>query len=123
MEQYIENPSIVNVNKLPPRAYNIPDSSQSLNGEWDFNFGYSFTDALQQVQEQSVECKDKIKVPGHWQLQGFGDPIYTNIQFPFPVNPPYALTNNPTGTYCKHFKINKDKLNPDDYYRLNLMVS
>lgn len=30
-----------------------------------------------------------IIVPGHWQLQGYGAPIYTNVQYPFNVNPPF----------------------------------
>ncbi|KAF2836367.1 glycoside hydrolase family 2 protein [Patellaria atrata CBS 101060] len=46
-----------------------------------------------------------IQVPGHWQLQGFGNPHYTNVVFPFPVCPPYVPTENPTGTYRHSFLV------------------
>ena len=29
-----------------------------------------------------------IKVPSNWELQGYGQPIYTNIVYPFPVTYP-----------------------------------
>jgi beta-galactosidase/beta-glucuronidase len=30
---------------------------------------------------------DEILVPGNWQTQGFGLPMYTNVQYPFPIDP------------------------------------
>ena len=42
---------------------------------------------------------DPIAVPGHWQLQGYGAPAYTNIRYPFPVDPPRVPDANPTGEY------------------------
>lgn len=51
---------------------------------------------------------DSIPVPSHWVLQGdgaFGRPIYTNIQFPFPIDPPYVPDENPTGDYRRHFHV------------------
>lgn len=46
-----------------------------------------------------------INVPGHWQLQGYGKPHYTNVIYPFPVCPPHVPTENPTGTYRKTFHV------------------
>lgn len=46
-----------------------------------------------------------INVPGHWQLQGFGRPQYTNVVYPFPVCPPFVPTENPTGTYRRSFYV------------------
>lgn len=47
-----------------------------------------------------------IKVPGNWQLQGFPDiPIYTNVHYPFPANPPFVPEQNPTGCYRTNFRI------------------
>jgi beta-galactosidase len=51
---------------------------------------------------------EPITVPGHWQLQGYGAPQYTNIKFPFPVNPPYVPVQNPTGCYRKRFAVDDD---------------
>jgi beta-galactosidase len=54
---------------------------------------------------------DSIPVPSHWVLQGdgaYGRPIYTNIQFPFPIDPPHVPDENPTGDYRRHFDIPAD---------------
>jgi beta-galactosidase len=50
------------------------------------------------------EWKD-IVVPGHWQLQGYGRPQYTNVIFPFPVDPPYVPSENSTGVHERKFTI------------------
>jgi beta-galactosidase len=33
----------------------------------------------------------EIAMPGHWQLQGFDVPIYTNTMYPFTFDPPFAI--------------------------------
>jgi beta-galactosidase/evolved beta-galactosidase subunit alpha len=40
-----------------------------------------------------------MAVPSHWQLHGYGAPQYTNIVYPFPVDPPFVPSENPTGCY------------------------
>lgn len=47
----------------------------------------------------------QIKVPSNWEMQGHGQPIYTNFQYPFPVNPPFVAKANPTGCYRISFTI------------------
>ncbi len=44
---------------------------------------------------------DTLAVPSHWQLHGYGRPAYTNVSYPFPVEPPYVPTENPTGDYVR----------------------
>ena len=46
-----------------------------------------------------------VDVPGNWQLQGFDRPIYTNVKYPFPTNPPVVPANNPTGCYTTAFSV------------------
>ena len=49
---------------------------------------------------------ESIPVPSHWVLTGDGrrgHPIYTNIQFPFPTEPPFVPDENPTGDYRRRF--------------------
>jgi beta-galactosidase len=41
-------------------------------------------------------------------LNGYGGPIYTNLQYPFAVDPPRVPTENPTGDYRKAFDIPSD---------------
>ena len=38
-------------------------------------------------------------MPSHWQLHGYGSPAYTNVVYPFPVEPPHVPDENPTGDY------------------------
>ena len=49
-------------------------------------------------------------VPGNWQLQGFDRPIYTNVKYPFPCDPPRVPEDNPTGCYHRTVTIAKDWL-------------
>lgn len=105
-----ENPQIFQRNKLPPRAYFIPKTSLSLNGRWRFNFAPSpllAPDPAGDGHDEPTEWTT-ITVPGHWQLQGHGSPNYTNTIFPFPVDPPFVPTQNPTGTYHRSFTVPPD---------------
>lgn len=110
------NPNVVQRNRLPSRAYHIPSTSLLLNGEWSFN--YSLTPAgapdpavYSKIFEMKLrvpldETQAKwapIKVPGHWQLQGYGRPHYLNIPYPFPCCPPFTPSENATGTYRRDF--------------------
>ena len=78
-----------------------------LNGEWDFAWYAN----PEQVPTDFGSIKwDKIRVPGNWQLQGYGKPIYTNIDYPFDVNPPFinGVNGNPVGIYRKEFILPAD---------------
>ena len=57
------------------------------------------------------------RLPGHWQLQGYGHPHYTNINYPFPANPPFVPSENPTGLYETEFSV-PDHWRNDVLYRL-----
>ena len=47
-----------------------------------------------------------IQVPGSWELQGFDSPIYTDVAYPFPANPPHVPTDyNPVGAYVREFTV------------------
>lgn len=129
MEKYIEDINILGVHKLDGRAYNIPTTSQCLNGEWDFKLRDNVYDALEDAKEIGVDglssdsnsggAFSPITVPGHWQLQGHGAPQYTNMVFPFAVNPPFVPTDNPTGVYTVQFKPEWKKIgDKDDNYRI-----
>lgn len=47
-------------------------------------------------------------VPSNWQLHGFDHPIYTNVTYPFPLDPPLVPMENPTGCYRMFFHIPKE---------------
>ncbi|KAF3386840.1 Beta-galactosidase [Penicillium rolfsii] len=109
-----ENPRVFQRNKLAARAFYIPDTSLSLNGRWDFHYALSPFLAPEvdshPNSDSSVDPKEwtSITVPGHWQVQGHGQPNYTNTVFPFPCDPPRVPSQNPTGTYRRSFTIPSD---------------
>jgi len=76
----------------------------TLSGIWKFSFSPTAFGAAspEEVGEDVSDWAD-IAVPGHWALQGWGRPWYTNQFYPFPVAPPEAPQDNPTGTYLLDF--------------------
>ena len=105
LESVLSNPKIVEINRLDSRAYYLPcDSTLSLNGNWDFNYSQSPLEAPLPL-DKNAEFPNKLTVPGHWQLQGHGKPHYTNVVFPFAVDPPNPPSQNPTGTYRRTFVV------------------
>ena len=48
---------------------------------------------------------DEIPVPSHWQLEGHGRPQYTNVAYPFPVDPRKVPSENPTGCYRREVEV------------------
>ncbi|XP_050381024.1 uncharacterized protein LOC126798186 isoform X2 [Argentina anserina] len=52
-----------------------------------------------------LRCHESIEVPSNWQMHGFDRPIYTNVVYPFPLDPPFVPVDNPTGCYRTEFVI------------------
>ena len=50
----------------------------------------------------------QVAVPGNWTLQGYGAPQYTNLQMPFPEEPPTVPEANPTGIYATSVEVPSD---------------
>lgn len=99
------NEAVFRRNALPARSYFIPETSLLLNGSWDFHYAPTILEAPEPEAPRDEAAWSKLNVPGHWQLQGYGKPWYTNVQFPIPVCPPYVPTENPTGTYRRSFHV------------------
>ncbi|MEV0412954.1 sugar-binding domain-containing protein [Streptomyces sp. NPDC050448] len=51
-------------------------------------------------------------VPSHWQLHGYGRPIYVNIAYPIPVDPPFVPDENETGDYRRTFDLPATRAGP-----------
>ncbi|WP_371778877.1 glycoside hydrolase family 2 TIM barrel-domain containing protein [Streptosporangium subroseum] len=85
---------------------------RSLNGLWRFRLSPTASTAEDFAAEDFDDGGwDGIPVPSHWVLQGdgaYGRPIYTNVQFPFPIDPPHVPDENPTGDYRRHFDVPAD---------------
>jgi beta-galactosidase len=122
-----ENPSILGINKEPAHSHfipypdiptamaNDPDLSSfylPLNGVWKFHYADKPGDRPTAFYRDDYDVSRwaDITVPGNWELQGFGVPIYTDTAYPFPSDPPrIPHDDNPVGSYRRSFAI------PDDW--------
>ena len=83
---------------------------QLLNGTWKFYFTESYTQLPANITDPAISTADwkDIKVPGNWEMQGFGTAIYTNHGYEFqPRNPqpPQLPENTPVGVYRRDITI------------------
>ena len=102
-----ENTYKTSENRLPQRPYYIPKGEAEyilLNGIWKFKYFYRDIDATGEITSW-----DSISVPSSWQTEGFEEPNYTNINFPFPCDPPYVPNDNPCGVYEREFVLDELK--------------
>ncbi len=81
-----------------------------LSGTWRFHFAARPDLAPEGAEAVDFDDSgwDTIAVPGHWVLQGrddWGRPIYTNVNYPFPVEPPFVPDDNPTGDHRVDFEL------------------
>jgi beta-galactosidase len=93
---------------LPPRPeFDTGYPRQRLDGQWRFAYSTTAVTALADPAGTDVDDSTwpEIAVPGHFQLQGYGRPWYTNVDYPFPVEPPQVPSQNPTGTYRHAFDL------------------
>ncbi len=118
-----ENPEIFAINVEEPRATCLPYSSEEqavknlyeaspfyflLSGNWKFNWSPNPAQRPNDFYKESYNVAhwDEIEVPSNWELKGYGIPIYTNITYPFPKNPPFiSHDDNPVGSYRRFFQL------------------
>ncbi|MDP4133767.1 MAG: glycoside hydrolase family 2 TIM barrel-domain containing protein, partial [Bacillota bacterium] len=112
-----ENISKMSENRMPQRAYYIPydtlekalagkketsDYYKLLNGKWNFKYFKRDIDV-----PEKIDFKDMIDVPGVWQNFGYDNHWYTNVNYHFPVDPPFVPDDNPCGVYSRDFVIDE----------------
>ena len=105
-----ENPTITGLNKEPAHCTLMPyadiesalegqrESSpfyRSLNGKWRFNWVRKPADRPKDFYQTDYDVSgwDEIPVPSNWQMHGYGRPIYLNMTYPYPANPPYIRSD------------------------------
>lgn len=83
-----------------------------LNGNWKFYYSINPDHRPVNFFEQDYPCTGwgDITVPGHIQLQGYGQPQYVNTMYPWDghheLRPPEIPTDhNPVGSYVKYFNV------------------
>lgn len=92
----------------PPRTAFASDAAQlALDGMWRFRLMPTADGTGDGFEQPGFDDGrwDRLPVPSHWQLHGYGAPAYTNVRYPFPVDPPYVPDENPTGDYRAAFDL------------------
>lgn len=130
---YHKELSSLHVGCEAPRAYYIPfadipsakttDREQSayfrnLCGEWDFRYYASFEDLEPAFPAEPL--RETMTVPFCWQVtqrEGYDPPLYSNLKYPFPLDPPHVPQENPCGHYRRIVTLGEGE--PDGQYYLN----
>ena len=123
-----ENPRVVGINKEEyhstltlPSGKSSCEEIVSLNGRWKFYWSPDPQSRPSDFYKNNFDVSgwDNISVPGTWQLQGYGKPIYTNWTYPFKKDQPkvtgeppkhfFSYENrNPVGSYVTTFDVSED---------------
>ena len=118
-----------------PRAYFVPYQSveyaknddrtksayfKSLCGDWSFRYFESFEDIDEDFTKETEDSfsDETITVPSNWQMyldRGYDVPQYTNINYPFPKDPPHVPSKNPCGLYTRKFYVSEEFVKEETY--------
>lgn len=129
--KWLSDVSIYQVNRLPAHSdhtyYETKEQAReggpmkwrhSLNGSWKFHYAANVQSRPQSFYRTDMDCSGwgTIQVPGHIQLQGYGNPQYVNTMYPWDglsaVRPPeIPEDHNPVGSYVKTFTVPENMKN------------
>ena len=125
-----ENTKVLGINKLPYHStLQLPSKEKdckeivSLDGQWKFHWSKNPDERPKGFQnvDYDVSDWDEITVPGNWQTQNFGTPIYININYPFVRNRPSVTSEppkdwtayenrNPVGSYVTFLDVDDEMI-------------
>lgn len=126
LPNYHRNLEVLHYNCEEPRAYYVPFASfegakkgqrskseylKTLCGEWSFKW-YPTVYDVEDIETYDVNCadNDRIDVPSSWQTylgRGYDTPNYTNVRYPFPIDPPHIPDDIPCGLYMREFTLSE----------------
>ncbi|WP_420820305.1 glycoside hydrolase family 2 TIM barrel-domain containing protein [Specibacter cremeus] len=98
---------------IRPRArFDSGLPARSLNGTWRFHLAASLAGAPEGIEAEDFDdaAWADLPVPSNWNLHGHGRPAYTNVVFPFPLDPPHAPDANQIGDHRLDFDASPDFL-------------
>lgn len=133
-----QNPELFEINRQPARCTSLSFPSSKtiqkgletpnqiyLDGEWDFHWVAKPADRPEgfHTPEFVTEGWKKIIVPGHWELQGYGVPIYAPFHMPPSLRkrnlPNIDPEDNPVGSYRQTFTLPKEWKDKEIYLQFD----
>ncbi|MGN6440128.1 MAG: glycoside hydrolase family 2 TIM barrel-domain containing protein [Agriterribacter sp.] len=135
-----ENPQLVSQNTMAPHAWFIPYATvrgamakqqlspflKSLDGVWKFQLSNTPQERPQDFFKNNYDVSkwSNIKVPANWQTEGFDKFIFTDVEYPFPPNPPFVPKDfNPVGSYKRNFTVPANWKGKNIFIRLGAVNS
>lgn len=130
--KYYEDLKVLHQNTMPNRAYYVPAAKRLsdpvqgreesgrfvlLSGEWKFRYFDSIYDVKEEFFREGYDTGnfERVTVPGVWQNYGYDRHQYTNVRYPFPMDPPYVPHENPCGEYVRTFTYHREESAPRAY--------
>lgn len=124
-----EDQSLLQRNREPARAAFRHEQSLSLDGEWKFNWTKTPDEQPENffLPDFNDSSWGLFPVPGDWEMNGFGTPIYCSSGYTFKIQPPYVMEEpkqkytsfierNPTGCYRRTFSL------PDNWHDSEVFI-
>ena len=110
------------INRLPVHTSFIAQDEDltmsrylSLDGDWKFHWVANLDERPTDFYRTDLDDSGwaTMPVPGMWELNGYGDPVYVNIGFPWRDNwendpPRVPVQDNHVGTYRRHITLPTD---------------
>ncbi len=117
-EVYHETFDVLHKGTEPNRSYYIPmdlqgnERKKDLNGIWKFQYNTCLEDLDGHFYEENYDASafDDLPVPSCWQMHGYDRNHYTNVNYPFPCDPPYVPDENPYGAYVTEFTLTEEEV-------------
>ena len=126
-----QNPQVIQRNRIPMSSFFETDGLKlSLSGTWDFCW-YESIDARAKdffALDFDASGWDTMPVPGLWELNGYGHPVYKNVGWAwsghYENNPPFpAPWHNYAGQYRRTFTIDENWKGKDIFLHIGSATS
>ena len=126
-----QDPQVVQKNRIPMSSHFETDGLKlMLNGTWNFNWNEDMNARPTDFHSLAYDDSgwDTIPVPGMWELNGYGDPVYLNVGYAwrgqYANNPPFpADWHNYVGQYRKTFTLDENWSGKDIFLHIGSATS
>ena len=126
-----QNPNVVERNRVPMTStFDAGGLKLSLNGIWKFQWYESIPARSMDFHNVSYDDRtwDEMPVPGMWELNGYGHPVYKNYGWAwygqYKNNPPIPSDwHNYAGQYRRTFEIGEEWMGKDIFLHIGSATS
>jgi beta-galactosidase len=126
-----KDPGVIEINRYPMTAtFDAAGNKLTLNGIWDFKWYETVDDRALDFYRADYDVTgwDTMPVPGMWELNGYGDPLYVNIGYAwrpwYKNDPPFVpVQRNHVGQYRRTFTLDQSWKGKDIFLHIGSATS